>query len=387
MTESDRVTGDEEVPFQARWLARLSVRERGRYRRARALLGAGGGARSLIAGDLALAGRGVYEALLARSWAVRFDDPEEMVHLAETALEVARGFAVRRRGVRRVADLNARAWGELANAWRVADRLGPAQKAFGEAFALLQRGTGDPYLKARLFDLEASLLGTLGEHRLALRRLAYLAELYQELGEPHLAGRALVGQALYTFYGGQAEEAVKLNAEGLARLDRRRDPALFGLALVNHLLFLVDLGQYPQAKRTLFEHRRHLAGRDRATSLRLRWIEGRISYGLGELGSAEAAFREIKQGFLEAGQAFAAAVGCLDLAMVLVRRGRLEEAGRMVGLARAHLLALESCREFLGVVVYLEESLRRREATAELVGETVAFLWRRELQVGSRPLR
>ncbi len=34
-------------------------------------------------------GLGVYEALLARSWAVRFDNPREMCHLARVAVDVA----------------------------------------------------------------------------------------------------------------------------------------------------------------------------------------------------------------------------------------------------------------------------------------------------------
>ena len=47
----------------------------------------------------------------------------------------------------------------------------------------------------RLFDLEASLLGAWREFPLALPRLASLSNLYQDLSETHLAGRALITQA------------------------------------------------------------------------------------------------------------------------------------------------------------------------------------------------
>jgi hypothetical protein len=229
---------------------------------------------------MTVAGPGVYEAFLAQSWSVRFDDPDEMVHLAEIAVDLSRDFAKNR--PRRAADLQARAWGELANAFRAADRLRSALWAFGEAYIFLERGTGDPYLKARLFDLEASLMGTMREFPIARHRLSSLSSLYMDLGEAHLAGRALVTDALYRFYDGKAEEAVEINQRGTSLIDQSKDPALFMLALHNHLLFLVDLKLYPQAQRLLFEHRRNLIYSDRINALRLRGVEGRINYGLVE---------------------------------------------------------------------------------------------------------
>jgi tetratricopeptide (TPR) repeat protein len=368
-----------DIPVQARSLLRLSRREHALYRRARAVLAAGGGARSLLLADIPLAGLGVYEALLAQSWAVRVSDPQEMTDLARVAVEVAGGFAAL--GPQRAADLRARALGEMANAYRAADRLRPAEQAFGEAYALLQEGTGDPYLKARLFDLEASLLGTWREFPLALRRLAGLTSLYQDLGEPHLAGRALITRALYTSYSGGTEEALQLNAEGLALIDRDGDPVLYMMAVHNHLLFLVDLGQHAQAKRMLFEHRCHLIYQDGVGALRFRGLEGRISYGLGELVSAEIAFREAKDGLVRAGMSIHVALITLELGMVLLSQGRVEEAEREVNEAREIFLSLEIYRELLGSVLYLEECFRRREATAELMESTIAFLRRRALGI------
>ncbi|HEY0553544.1 MAG TPA: hypothetical protein VGG20_04715, partial [Thermoanaerobaculia bacterium] len=166
-----------DVPLQAQALAKLSRREFSRYRRARTLLASGEGAAALLRKNIPLAGLGIFEAFLAQSWSIRFDSPDEMIRLAEVAVEVSRGLGGKIPS-KRVADLQARARGELANALRAADRLRSAQLAFGEAYTCLQRGTGDPYLKARLFDLEASLLGTLREFPLALFRLSSLSNLY-----------------------------------------------------------------------------------------------------------------------------------------------------------------------------------------------------------------
>jgi tetratricopeptide (TPR) repeat protein len=304
-----------------------------------------------------------------------------MIRLAEVAVEVAHRFAGKT-SPKRIADLQARAYGELANAFRAADRLRSAQRAFGEAYTYRQRGTGDPYLKARLFDLEASLLGTLRDFPLALRRLSSLRSLYLELGEPHLAGRAATIQALYTFYSGQAAAAIPINQEGIALIDRERDPALFMGALHNHLLFLVDLKLYPKAVRVLFENRRNLIYKDRISALRLRGIEGRISYGSGNLVSAEMAFREVKEGLTEARMSFLAALISLELAMVLKSLNRPSEALQEVIAAREIFLAFEIYREYLGSVIFLEEALLRGEATAELIEATVAQINRKWVQVG-----
>jgi hypothetical protein len=226
--------------------------------------------RSLFGPTLPLAGVGVYEALLARSWAIRFNNPEEMIRLAEAATEVAQGLSPRGYGKKRIADLQARAWGELANAYRIVDRLQSSQKIFGKAYAIMEEGTGDPYLRARLFDLEASLLGKWREFSLALTRLASLSNIYQELGEPHLAGRAFIIRALYTFYGGKPEEALRLNEEGTHLIDRQRDPSLFMYAVHNHLVFLVEIREFGPAKRVLFDNRQHLIYKDRVNALRAR---------------------------------------------------------------------------------------------------------------------
>ena len=373
-----------DVPIQARSLERLSLRERERFSRARRLLAEGGGVRALVLGDLSVAGLGVYEALLAQSWSIRFTDPDEMRRLAQAAMEVAHALDARGHGSRRLADLQARALGELGNAFRAADRLHESQEAFGRAYALLPQGTGDPYLRARLFDLEASLLGTWREFPLAGHRLTGLFNLYRELGETHLAGRALITRALYTYYSGEADEAIGLNEDGLRLIDRQQDPALLMVGLHNHLLFLVELRQYRLAKRALFENRRHLLYKDRINAVRLRWIEGRISYGLRELVSAEIAFRETREGFTEAGLSFHVALLALEVAMVLVSQGRVDEAQREVIAAREIFLAIKVYREYLSAVIYLEECFRRQEATAEVLEKTIAFLRRREMQTPPR---
>ena len=64
---------------------------------------------------------------------------------------------------------------------------------------------------------------------------------------------------------------------------------------------------------------------DFSTSLRRRWIEGRLAAGLGRFDEAEAAFRETRQGFIERGIGYDAALASLDLAALYASRGSLAE--------------------------------------------------------------
>ena len=304
----------------ARRADRLAVRERVRFYKTLPRLAPGRG-ESRTGGGI-----GALEALLARSWTLRFDNPQEMRRLAGIAVEVAARLRLKTFGAKRLADLRARAWGELANACRVADQLGEAKKAFGQAFAFLQRGTGDPLLKAHLLDLEASFFGTLREFASAYDRLDLVPELYRKAGEPHLAGRTLITKSVYLAYSGNPEEALRLLGEGLGLIDHEREPDLVVTVLHNQLGLLIDLAQFQKAQRLLFENRDRIRSCGRIAALKLRGLEGRISYGLGRSKSAEIAFREVQEGFREAGLGFARALMRLYLAMTLLRQGRMDEA-------------------------------------------------------------
>jgi tetratricopeptide (TPR) repeat protein len=368
----------------ARRVAHLSVREALRFKKALGLLCSNkdDGVRALTKARMDVKGEGVYEALLLQSWMLRYDDPRLMCHLAKVAVEICDNFDPETYGDKRVADLRARAWGELGNAYRVANRYREAEEAFGTAFSCLLKGSGDRGLQMRLLDLEASLLGTLRNFELALDRMATLSRMYREEGDLHLAGRALITEALYTFYRGDTEEAYQTIQEGLPLIDRDRDPSLVLVAAFDELLFLVDIGRYEEAKRVLFENRPQFRNQGRIAMLRLRGIEGRIDYGIGNLESAEIAFREKKAGFAEAEMVFSCALGSLQLAMTLLRQGRTAEAIKEGLESAAMFLSLDIQREILGTALFLQKAFE--EGTVELatVEKAVRWLWKKMVEYG-----
>jgi len=327
-------------------------------------------------------GLGVYEALLARSWAIRYDNSREMCHLAKLAVEVAHGLASEAYGSWGVADYAARAWGELANAYRVADRLRESEQAFGRAYEFFRQGSGNRSLLMRLLDLEASLLGTLRDFGLALDRLTTLSDMYRSEGELHLAGRTLITKALYLYYKGESSEAYETLTKGLSLVDKSRDPSLIVATAFNQLLLMEECGLFKEARIFLFKTRPQLSGAGHTLALKLRWIEGRISYGLGELESAEIAFREARQGLQEADLGFATALAGIEIAMTLLRQGRTPEAIQEGLEATKLFFSLNIHRELLGSILFLEECFKSETLNLSAIEKTSRYLSRKQIQLG-----
>lgn len=353
-------------------------REETRQRKIAARLAMGGGLQALTEGpEVPLRGLGALQALLDRSWVVRHENPQEMVELARFAVEVARNLSPRWHDEREIADWQARTWGEYANALRTADDLDEAERAFGFAFAFLLQGTGDLQVKARLYDLHASYLGTRRWFALAFAAFDVLHETYQELGDKHLAGRALLIKAIYLHYNGQSEDAIVITARGLAMIDPSRDPNLSCLAIHNHLWFLVACGRFQDARIELFRRRADLANIEgRVIAVKLRWLEAQISSGFRDWAYAEKLFCEVRQAFEEERMGFHAALASLDLALVWMHLGRYEEATAVVLEAHDIFVDLRIQREAFGAMMVLKEAFERQLGTIGLLEDAVEFLRR-----------
>ena len=365
----------------ARRSAYLPPEERPRFRKALSLLEHRSDVLALTEGDIALEGLGVYEALLSKSWDLRYESPRGMRHLARAAVEVAHRLESKPYSGWRVADYSARAWGELANSLRVSNQLREAEAAFGKAFELLSQGSRDRRILMRLLDLEASLLGTLREFDLALERLSSLVELYRDAGEAHMSGRTLITKALYLYYKGESTEALETLSAGLQLVDKERDPSLMASAMINQLLLLEDCGRFKEARRFLFKNRAKISGAGRLSVMKIQWIEGRISYGLGELFSAEISLREVKRSSQEEGLGFACALVGLDLTLTLMRQGRIEEAIQEGLESTEAFVRLSIHREILGSVILLHENFQAKTASLSLIETTVRYLRKRQVEL------
>ncbi|HET9210829.1 MAG TPA: hypothetical protein VFR03_10555 [Thermoanaerobaculia bacterium] len=344
-----------------------------RQRKVASLLQAGGGLQALIdRPEISLQGLGVLKALLDRSWAVRHENPKEMVELARFAVTVAGKLNPRWHDEKDAADWQARAWGELGNALRARDDLDEAERAFGNAFNFLLQGSGDLRLKAKLHDLHASYLGSRRRFDLAFTALDIVHATYLELGETHLAGRALLVKALYTSYSNEPEEAMRINNAGIALIEEQREPGLFFMAIHNQLSFRIACGQFTEARREIFRCLWKFKDLGRVNQLKLRGLNAQINAGLRKWQRAEQGFLHVIEGFEQEGMGYHAAFASLELALVWMHQERYEETQKLIPQVYDAFVSL-GIKEAFGAIMVLKEAFEKQMGTVELLEDVVEF--------------
>jgi tetratricopeptide (TPR) repeat protein len=280
-----------------------------------------------------------------------------MVLLAERASAIAADLDPLSYGPELTADLRARCFAELGNAYRVADDLEAAERALRRAGEESAQGTQDPLLLARIMDLTASLRGAQRRFGEALELLDAVYQLYERHGDRHNAGRALISKGLYTGYDNDPEEAVRLLSTGLTLIHPASDPKLVISAIHNLMMFLADSGRFHQAQRLLRRARpAYDAEGDRLNLVKLRWLEGKIAAGLGRLRRAEQLFGQARQELEASGLHYHAALVSLDLAAVWLSQGKSAETRSLVENLVATFRARRIARESLAALVLLKES-------------------------------
>jgi tetratricopeptide (TPR) repeat protein len=306
----------------------------------------------------ALHGWPLCEALLQKSYEARFSDPKRMLNLADSAARVAKHIDIAKYpwpGF--VADLRARAFAALGNAYRVNDRFPKAEAAFRQAMGYLKEGTGEPLVQARILDLRASLCGNQGRSEDAVNLLDKVCELYQECDDRHLVGRALTSKAVYTHHQGYPRKAVSLFEEGIKLLEPQRDLQLAAIAQQALLHSLVDCGEYRWASGLLLQSGLRKAFTSEPLNLlRLRWIEGKLHAGLGRPAKAEGALSEVYQSFLCLGQVYDASLVGLDLAAAWLPQGKTTQVRKLAKEMYATFQELGVQREAAKALYFLREA-------------------------------
>jgi len=324
-----------------------------------------------------LRGLAGYEALLERSWSLRFDDPRQMVQLCELASVVAAGLSPSRYGGERVRDFQCRAAIELANAYRVIGRPAEAQAALNEALEFFRMGTQDRLMAARLFVIQAQVSGDRRNFETALAAFDSAIKVYRDYGEPYQVGDTLIKKGMYCGYACRLDEALELLSEGLALIDPTTHPELALLAVHNLANILVDSARYREARTLLWRNLplyRRYGGR--VLCLRLRLLEGRIHAGIDEPERAERDFEEARHGFAELGQPYMATLVLLDLAALHIRQGRDEDARREALEAADIFLGLNIGREAAVAMMLLKSTVKFRLATTAVLLEEMAEFMR-----------
>ncbi|MBW8874599.1 MAG: hypothetical protein JF614_06515 [Acidobacteria bacterium] len=311
---------------------------------------------------------GLCESLLEKSRALRHSDRAGMLRMADLARLAADRLDPEVYGAERRTDMQARAWAELANAYRITDDFAQAEAAMAYALELRALGTGEPLLYARIADLDASLLCDQRRFKEAFRMLDLAYAIHRRYSDSHEVGRVVILKGLYTGYAGKPEEGLQLLVRGLSMIDRGRDAKLVFHTLHNILLFRVELGEYQRAQRQLQRMRVLYAAHAGWLDLvKLHRLEAEIAAGLGDLVTAEATFQQIREDLNDAGLGYQAALVSLDLAGVWMRQSRTPEVRGLVSEMLTSFRVIGVEREALSALHLLHDALERDQATLEVL--------------------
>jgi tetratricopeptide (TPR) repeat protein len=331
----------------------------------------------LVSNSLRFRSRTLCEILLQESLEAGFRDVARSLELARLALVLV-GFLTEDGcgGVEILESLKARAWAQLANAHRVNQDIRSAEDAFAHAEPYLSvQGRIGLIDKARVLDLLASLRKDQRQFAEASQLLDRVGSIYRRLGQWHLLGRTLHQKAVVVGEGGDSETEINLLRRSLDLLDPQEAPRIFLAARHNLIVALNDSGRSREAFALLFHTRPlYLKMGDRMNLLRLRWLEGMVAQGLHRNEQAEAAFREVRDAFLDLDLPYDSALAALDLASIYIQQGRLDEVCHIAEETLGIFQASNIHREAIMALMVFSGAARQEQAGVEMVRRISHFL-------------
>ncbi len=265
--------------------------------------------------------------------------------------------------------------GHLPNVQRVQGELVAAREGMEEAKLLHQAGA-DPWNlldPGRLLDLEASLCR---DERQPEKALTLLDEAFPV---SHSQGRILLKKGYILVVMGDYGRALETFQAAEPLVEREGDPRLKYMLLFNTAVVHTHLGRFAAAG-PLVQRVSELVGADEGEACRILWLRGRIAAGLGRPLEAQRLLGEARRGFAERDMWYDVALADLEIAPFLLAEGSTEEVKAM---------ATELVEAFRkrGVRPEAEKALQlfkdaadKEEATAELAGKVLRYLFRAEHQ-------
>ncbi|HEX4960951.1 MAG TPA: hypothetical protein VF173_08945 [Thermoanaerobaculia bacterium] len=307
--------------------------------------------------------------LIDQSHGQRFSDTGEMLRLATLARLAAGACSPEQAGNElRLADLRARAWGQYGNALRVSENPWEAETAFATAQEHRLAGTGDPALRAWLFEKITPLYIFRERYAEAVELSEQAGQIYHDLGHTHLQASTLIQKAVAYVYAGETVNAIRALNQALPLIDHDEDPHLLLAACHNLIRCYIDLGRPDQAL-LLYSETQDLYHEvdDSLILLRALWQEGQLLRDLGHLRAAETALQRARKGFLESNLIYEVAMVSLDLASVYVKLGLVEEVKQTVAMTLPVFRTLQAERKTIASLLQLQQVADQEHQALELI--------------------
>jgi tetratricopeptide (TPR) repeat protein len=299
-------------------------------------------------------------------------DPQRADELAETAEVVLS----RTRESPGVADLSARAAAYRANVYRLRGNPREARKHFDFArYIIRNRGVTDPLVYAEVDSCEAVLDMEQSRFGRAEELLTRAIALYSLGGAREQAAHPLVTLGLMYYHQGDSAKAVEFTQAAVDAISPERDRRLYLSARYNLSLYLCEAGYYHAAAETLLTDRDLYAQfQDPYTQLRLVWLEGKIAAGFEKFEEAEKAFLATRNGFIQQGGGYDAAMVSMDLALLYAKQGRTADLQALAGEMHKIFEAEDVHREAVAALLLFEDAAKKETLTVESIRNLASYL-------------
>lgn len=270
----------------------------------------------------------------------------------------------------------ARALAWASNAKRAVGDLREAESGFQAVHFLIQvGGVTDTLALAEADTLEASLCRDQRRFDEAENLLRRAIDLYLSLGESveaEVTRLKLAGVASLT---GRHKLAVDSVWKTLRVLSPHDHPRLHLMARFKLAHYLHDAGRQTEALSILVFDEDVYDDHGNATLLlHRRWLEAKIAFAMGDSELAEPLFRRVRTAFLRRKMALDVAAVSIDLALLLLKAGRLGEVKQVAREAITLFEAQGIHREALAALLLFEEAAREEKLTAAFLTRLASYL-------------
>lgn len=320
---------------------------------------------------------GVFELIVERTLETSIQSPSYAEELGLLAIQLSGYLDAGFYGNGLIEDLRARCWAYIGNARRVKSDWRAAEEAFADAYLHLKKGTKDPFERAIVFDLEASLRRGQRRFEQAFKLLRRAHSLFLQNGHRHRAGRTLVNLSVVYHYAGSPVEGIPILYQALDLIDPEQEPRLLLCARHNLIDFVSESGRFLEAQK-LYRDTRSLyrSFPDAWTQNRRKWVKGKIARGLGQADQAESLFLAAREGFINEGIPYDTALVSLELATLYAEQRRTADLKRLAEEMVPIFSSLHIHREALAALAYLKQAAEAERATVDLVTGVATYLRR-----------
>ncbi len=323
-----------------------------------------------VSTDRRFANPELVKQLIDASQAVRFHDPEKLLHYAHLACLASESCSeVECGSPERLSDLKCQGWRQYGTGLRIQGRLRESDAAFARSLRFCEEGTGDPPVRAQLLSTLLSLRMAQRRFLEAIQLADDAGQIYQEIGQTSNQASTMVQKAIAYIYAGEPADAVPVLNRAIPLINPQDEPQLLLAACHNLVRCYIDLSRPEQALSLFFEMRSLYREVDDAIILlRAGYQEGFMLRDLGHLRAAEAAFIRARDGFCEHKLMYEAAMVSLDLAAVYVNLGDSEKIEEIVMATVPIFRALGVDREMLASLLQLRQVAEHKLQAFELIG-------------------